>query len=524
LRSDRILAWKLALARSPAAAWRTIRRPPRWLVLALVVAAIEVLYVFIITAGTFTHWPGWNANYNLQAEGFRAGHLYLLTPVSPELLAKANPYDWANVRLWFWDATLYKGRYYLYWGPLPALMLAGFKTVFRIDQEIGDQYPLFLFYTMYLVAGALVIERMARRLFPGVPFALVVLAVIVFGCANPTPYMIATPGIYEAAIIGGQAFLLLGLLFAFNAVWRADSRPPPRVQLVAAGCCWVFAIACRASVGVAVFALCLLALFAARAPGRAGWWQLVRNGCWLGGPVTLGILGLLAYNKARFDSWLEFGLRYQLNTLPLVSSRKFVPLNLFSYMLRPLAHACRFPFLSAYYNIGVRGFPSWVTLPPGYTTPEPLVGLLPSAPWVGLLLVAPVVACRALLRRLRDRERGERDHQGRIRTWCALSLLALGTLCVLPIIAHNGTTMRYLADMSTGLVLLAIWCAFTLYGAVQSRPWLRRTTIAGFVTLAAVTVVIGALLGFQGYDDMFGRHNPELAARLTRALSFCGRR
>jgi hypothetical protein len=44
-----------------------------------------------------------------------------------------------------------------------------------------------------------------------------------------------------------------------------------------------------------------------------------------------------------------------------------------------------------------------------------------------------------------------------------------------------------------------------------------------FIALAAVTVVIGALLGFQGYDNMFGRHNPELLARLTRALSYCKR-
>jgi hypothetical protein len=523
LRSDKILAWKHTLSRGLAAARRTVRRPPRWLLLALLLVAITASYVYIITAGKFTKWPTWNANYNLQAEGFRAGHTHLLIPPSPELLSRPNPYDWSNVNLWFWDASLYKGHYYLYWGPLPALVLAGFKTVFRITDEIGDQYPLFAFYLIQLIVGALFIERMARRLFPGLPFPLVLLGVVVFAYANPTPYMIATPGIYEAAIAGGQAFLLLGMLFAFNAVWRADSRAPPRGQLAAAGCCWAFAIACRASVGVAVFALCLAALLAARRPGHAGWWQLIRSGCWLAGPVAIGVFALLGYNKVRFDSWLEFGLKYQLNTLPLVTSLSFIPPNLFSYLLRPMASSCQFPFLSAFHNIGLRGFPSWLPLPRGYTTPEPLIGLVTSAPWVGLLLVAPVTAGRAVLRRLRMGERIASDHQGRMRVWCALSLLALGTLCVLPIIAHNGTTMRYLADMSTGLVLLAIWCAFTLYQAVQSRPWLRRATIVAFIVLAAVTVVIGALLGFQGYDNMFGRHNPELLARLTRALSYCKR-
>ena len=39
----------------------------------LLLVAIEVSYLFIITAGTFTTWSTWNTNYDLIAEGFRAG-------------------------------------------------------------------------------------------------------------------------------------------------------------------------------------------------------------------------------------------------------------------------------------------------------------------------------------------------------------------------------------------------------------------------------------------------------------------
>ena len=39
----------------------------------LLLAVIELSYVAIISAGTFTTWPTWNNNYDLLAEGFGPG-------------------------------------------------------------------------------------------------------------------------------------------------------------------------------------------------------------------------------------------------------------------------------------------------------------------------------------------------------------------------------------------------------------------------------------------------------------------
>ena len=62
--------------------------------------------------------------YNLLAKGYLSGHLSLSILPAPELLALPDPYDpIANARLRIWDATLFKGRYYLYFGPTPALLL-----------------------------------------------------------------------------------------------------------------------------------------------------------------------------------------------------------------------------------------------------------------------------------------------------------------------------------------------------------------------------------------------------------------
>ena len=98
----------------------------------------------------------------------------------PALLAKANPFDPRWRSLWFWDASLYGDHYYLYWGPLPAVAIAVVKTMFRIRRTVGDQFPLFAAYTIYLVAGALLIARLSRRLFDGVPAWLTALCIAVF--------------------------------------------------------------------------------------------------------------------------------------------------------------------------------------------------------------------------------------------------------------------------------------------------------------------------------------------------------
>src|SRR5262245_59798878 len=138
----------------------------RALLFVALLVVIEASYLAIVTAGRFTTWPTWNTNYDLLAEGFRSGHLYLSVSPSPELVAKANPFDPAWAPLWRWDLSLHDGHYYLYWGPLPDAAIALVKTTFRIDGVVGDQFPLFAFYTIYLAAGALLLARMSRWLFP----------------------------------------------------------------------------------------------------------------------------------------------------------------------------------------------------------------------------------------------------------------------------------------------------------------------------------------------------------------------
>ena len=80
--------------------------------------------------------------------------------------------------------------------------------------------------------------------------------------------------------------------------------------------------------------------------------------------------------------------------------------------------------------------------------------------------------------------------------------------------------MRYELDFSSGLLVLAALAGWRLLALPASRAG-RRAIAAVYVAVSAVTVVAGLLLGFGGYFDHFGRHNPALIRSVEKALSVC---
>ena len=115
---------------------------------------------------------------------------------------------------------------------------------------------------------------------------------------------------------------------------------------------------------------------------------------------------------------------------------------------------------------------------------------------------------------------GAVDPRERARLWCG-AVFAIFAVSALPTVGQFIATMRYLADVSTGSLLLSTWGAWSLYGSARNRPWPQRIVTATFIVLAAVTVVVGLLLAFRGYDNGFQKHNPALLRTLVQALSFC---
>lgn len=509
------------------------KSPRRWIALLVVMVIVEAIYVFVVSAGKLLHWPTYMSYYDLLAEGFRAGHLYLQVLPSPELLAQTDPYASSSAPYWMGDLTLYKGRYFCYWGPLPGLLLAAVKTIFRISQPVGDQHLVFWFLSLSALCGALLLERMTRRLFPSPPSYLLMAGIFAFALGGPALHLLASTSIYMAAVIGAQAFLLLGLVFAADCIFVTESRAPRAWQLAAAGIAWAMALGCRISVTptVALLVAVTAAILAyghvpepaAAAPGSR-WSRAVRVLVWTGAPVAAGIILLLAYNKLRFDRWLDFGVERQLTDWKFrLSIRYFVP-NLYSYLFRRFSFSCTFPYAIVPYLPRLAGpLPPWLPFQTGYMVPEPIVGLMVAAPITWLIPAALRGASRAVrpvFARAAAAAAPEAANQ-RSYLWYALSFTAMGTVTLLAPLGLYMATMRYLMDVAPGLLLLSNLGLWTLH--TQARAGARRWVAGVALTLSAATIGVGLLLGYQGYTGHFERNNPELASRLERVLSLCSR-
>jgi hypothetical protein len=238
-------------------------------------------------------------------------------------------------------------------------------------------------------------------------------------------------------------------------------------------------------------------------------------------PIVLTVGGLLIYNKARFDSWLEFGTGYQLNVMHYRPSTAYVGPNLYSYFLRWPAFSCKFPFATAPWDFGAAAFPSNYEIPEGYWIQEPVVGLLRVVPWAWFALLGVVFAMWQVFPRSTVTRFPTSGAATGASLWCAGAFLVLAVVTGLPFVPTFGATMRYLGDVTAGFILFSTWGAWGFYQWMRGRKWLRRGYGALLTLFAATTIAFGVLFGFQGYADHFRLYNPALHEKLSAKLSRC---
>lgn len=296
--------------------------------------------------------------YAKQAIAFRNGQLHLLDKPAPELLALSDPYN-DNLRrisnvhdLYLIDASLYKEKYYLYWGPAPSLFL----TVFNTDQiaKIKDKYVSFIFSCGLFLYLTLIIRNIWSKFNRTLPIWFLSFFLLTLGLSMPLTALMKNPRIYEAAVLGGQFFYIGGLYWVYTSL---RDKGQNQTRLLLGGAHWAIALAIRLTTWPAImFCAFATVLYILKDWKMLSFKKVLLSSSLIWIPLLLSVAGLGWYNWARFDSIFEFGLRYQLAnadyskfTAPF--SIVFIKGNLYNYFLYPFIIQAKFPYFVPVENI-----------------------------------------------------------------------------------------------------------------------------------------------------------------------------
>jgi len=477
-------------------------------------ATFAVTYLFILTAGFSRHsmplsWPGYSQFYSKLADGFLHHQLSLLDQPNPKMLALADPYEPGQNHLYrYHDAVLYNGKYYVYWGPAPALLAAAICKVFRVRKPtFGDQYLVFAFLMGTMALAGLLIHRIRATFFGRVSPRTEVVALLSLALGPPVLFTLARSAVYEAAIVAGQFFLLA----AVHLIWTALRGGKAQwVVMLAAGFCLTLSFASRLSLAPTCAAVALLACWQVRR-------RLFSAGVMVA-PMICGVALLGWYNQARFGSVAEFGLHYQLAghnqhspTGEKLSSLYYVPVNLYRYLLAAPQRAPAFPFIAA------RNVKPWVSkyfrLPRKFVY-DPVLGLVWGQPF---LIFSAAGLAWPLVRRFRrvaregaGRDVGEQDvPDRRFFNWLMLTLIPVAFFGIVPAVTLQGSSMRYFLDALPGCTLLAaigLWVVLSRVASPRAAVWIERAAM--FVVAGEILLAIP--LGLVGYYGHFAKFNAPL--------------
>jgi hypothetical protein len=487
----------------------------------LIILGVLAVYLWFISVGYWTAWPKTTNYYDMLATSFQHGQLSLQIKPDPLLLALPNPYDiYAREAqtgiTYLFDGSFYKGRFYLYWGPVPALILLPFKSFY--PGEIGDQFLVFGFVSGLFIFQSLLILKIWRRFFDDLPAWVVWLGILLAGLSLPRTWVLNQPQIYEASIEGGQFFLIGGLFFAFEAL----DRPAASIwRLGVAGIFWSAAVGSRNVLALPVIFLTLItALWLVRFHGSGATRVLAaRNLIWLLLPLAVGA-GLLGwYNWARFDSPFESGLRFQLSGINYreyyndLFSVRYLLLNLRYYFLTPFRFVHGFPWIKP---ITTSSWPPLsIPVPIFYYAKERVTGLLYGSPFLIFAAIALTSSISRLLPSRNNDSGSIANSEGGLLSWLSLGLLGITAVSLGTLLLYYYCTMRFIDDFIPALSLLAVLGFWQGYRFLSQRSSIRFIYAFIFVGLSVYTLTAGTLLGISSYTERFRYLNPALFDKMV---------
>ncbi len=261
--------------------------------------------------------------YSMLADGMLAGRLSIdYTPDEVNLI----------------DMVPFEGRYYLQWGPVPAV----FHLVVKLaGWELSDRVACLLAGWLASLAFLGILLKLRQVYFRGAPLWVGRWLFLAFALGTPTAFVALRTTIYHESIGVAAMFIVFGCLALLRYI---DTRSARWV--------WLCGAALALAIGTRVTHVCyaagfFLGLVALEFHWRPGWRISLPRLTGFALPVFAACVMHLAYNQARFGSPWEYGLQYMADPIQQEAgfSIRRIPENFLHYVVAPIGFKAGLPWI-----------------------------------------------------------------------------------------------------------------------------------------------------------------------------------
>ena len=415
----------------------------------LVIGAVSALglFFFCMVSAVPADTPGYQHHHQYfeLAQALASGQTSLLVKPSPELLSLDNPYDTAartsSGAVYLWDHAYFNGKYYVYFGVLPAIIYYLPFYLITSGGELPNWIAVGLSFFLFSAGLVFLLFNCCRKWFPETNQANFLLgyATLLLGSwAIPSAQC---PDLYNVPISLGLACATWGIAFLIKAT------TPAKISLSLA-CLGTFllslTILCRPQMLIFGVIAIALAFFSLR--DRKTRKTNTRIICLALIPVAIVAAMAGAYNLSRFGSPLDFGANYNLTTNDMTHrgwNFDRLPLAFFAYLFEPFVFSLSsMTFLPV--NLDYTYY--------GTTISQTMHG--------GILALIPIIPC-SILALHKKATRNE--------LFALVSILILCSIAIISFDANGaGILMRYFADF--GLLLSFAACIAEMTTLTRLNP------------------------------------------------------
>ncbi len=471
----------------------------------ILLGTISIFAIVIIIINQNSIEPDGHRIYNEKfVNSVYNGHFYLDYEPSENFLNLENPYDnieRASVQRgvdYLWDTAYYNGKFYIYFGILPLLVI--FLPYYTFTKCYLDMSLVVLGLSiLILVLIKELLSKIINRYFKDLPFKFVLFSLIILCSGSMIIYANGMSRFYEMSILAGLYCVLQGMYFILCSIENEENK----YRNIFWGSLFLsLSVACRptdllASLIIVPYLLKLLIdnikLF------KEQKMPLLKLILVVGIPyITVGVL-LMWYNYVRFENPFEFGAKYQLTiaNMTALKSRIFaIPTGIIANLFSIPNFIPDFPFITNHNKL-LEFY--------GFYYIENMIG--------GLFIVAPICFMNFYI------VKANKKTENKELKILINSLVIVGTLIAILSIMMAGSNQRYLIDYAwmfilSGILIFAIF--FEKLESFEAKNILKKI----FGTITIITLILGILSGIVSEKENMKNYSSEFYYKLKYSICF----